>query len=256
VKDLFYGLIAEVSKAFRAIGSGVRQMWDNLGISMLLSAIWWGLAFSPMWLAFNIFNNITKYYVNEMPPTVVIFGLLIGYMIMVAVASLLAAPVTTAVYAISYSIYSERDASIKEFFKHFRRYYKVSFGFAFITMMVFGLLLLNAGYYLRGGTIYYMLGVVMAILAAFLAISLQYMFPVAVQQGVGVKRILKRSLLLSLDNMTVSLVLAVFGGILIYLSIRAALPMIILYMGIMSAVHNLALVELLKKYDGPPPGSN
>lgn len=85
-------------------------------------------------------------------------------------------------------------------------------------------------------------------LALFWLLVAQFVFPFLVQYDLGVWTIIKRSAMLVVDNLLVSLILLLVCGLLTFISLFLVIPFVILWFTVISLMQNLIMVELLEKY--------
>ena len=79
-----------------------------------------------------------------------------------------------------------------------------------------------------------------------------YIFPFLVNQNIGVFLTMKRSALLALDNLVVTIALSVAVLIVVVLSVILAAPVLLLMLGIIAFLQNVSYHELMQKYDDAP----
>ena len=79
-----------------------------------------------------------------------------------------------------------------------------------------------------------------------------YIFPFLVNQNIGVLLTMKRSALLALDNLVVTIILSVAVLIVAVLSVILAAPVLLLMLGIIAFLQNVGYHELMQKYDDAP----
>lgn len=221
--------------------------WDNLGKVILGNIIW---------------------FIFSLPTIIVIFGFLFpkeGPTLLGALSLLLmiptlflSAPMTAALFHLTYFFVQEREASYRELFIGFKKYFKKSVIIGFILTLITILLLVDIQFYSNYIPIKF-IGPLLSALGiwGFLFVYLMqvYLFPVMVQVGGSVRQILKKSALLVLDNAGYTLVvggvgaLVVVGLAIIPRGIVFALTLwTVMTMSLISILFNNAFAEILKKY--------
>ena len=78
---------------------------------------------------------------------------------------------------------------------------------------------------------------------------LQFVFPFLTQQDKGLITVLKRSALVSIDNVLGSIIVVVISILLIILSLVLAAPILLFTMSLLALVQNYALNEIMLKYE-------
>lgn len=255
VSSLSYGWIGKVlatefGRWWRSVSGAARLFYDHLGLNVLISTFWYVFGFLPVMYFFQVLLTVVA-RIAEAPVSV--FDFLIVAALLYAVTVVLAAPVTASAYAASYSFITREGIYIRDLFLGIGRYWKKAAGTMAVAalalfLLVLGLLICLSNPGLRWFTVVY------GYLIAVWFMAVQYLFPFVVQQTVGVWKTLQRAALVALDNVTVSLLLLGTGLILGYLCMLPLVPFVLIYMGFVAAMHNLALIEILKKYDEPPDG--
>lgn len=229
----------EFGRFWRSIAQGAKLFYDYLGLSVMVSAFWYALAFVPV-----------QYFVELARVAPHIYTL--GAVVLVTV--LWAAPVTASAYAAMASLINRDGFYIRDLFAGIGRYWKKTVASAAIALFLLFALVANVWFYFNSPyAILRWLTVLFGYLMAFWFMGIQYLFPFIVQQDVGIFKTLKRTALVALDNVIVSFVLFVVGVIFTAVSLVPLVPMVLVFMGLMAAIHNYALIEILKKYDDPLP---
>lgn len=231
----------ELRKGWHAVTHAGKLYYEYFGLCMVVSAFWYGFAFLPV----NFFIE----YARIIPHPAVFFVLYL-------VAALWAGPVTASTYAAIDALRQGEGFLIRDLFLRIPHYFKRSSGTMLIALAIFAVLIIDVLFFFQSPyTILRWLTILWVYLIAFWLFGLQYLFPFLVQQSAGVLKTLQRAALVALDNVIVSGMLAIVGVIVYVISIITAVPMVLAFMGFMAAVHNYALVEILKKYDDPLPDS-
>lgn len=248
----------EFGRAGRAISQAGRLYYDYLALSILVSVYWYVFAFLPVtYLVILPEPAIRDLLASETVavPVRLIF-MVLSYLPAALIAVLLAAPVTAVANWAMHALIQRDGFYPRELFTQIPRFYKktvATAGVAIVIILVlavdFVIVLFSASAILKW------LSVLFGYFLVFVVLSMQYLFPFIVQQTVSVWKTLQRAALVALDNVIVSLLLALVGAILFWLSFRIMIPMVLIFMGYLAALHNYALIEILKKYDDPPPGA-
>lgn len=241
---------SELGRVWRSIAQAVKNFYDYLGLSVLISAFWYALAFLPV----RYFIELTRVVFDQQEAPVVTGALLIAGFTVLLVAVLWAAPVTAAAYRAVYALMNRDGFYIRDLFRWIGTFYVKAVVTSALAILLLLVLLSNVWFYSQHpNAILRWLTILFAYVLAFWVMGAQYLFPFIVQQDVGVLKTLKRTALVALDNVIVSFLLALIGLLLFVFSVIPLVPMVLIFMGLTAALHNFALIEILKKYDDPPP---
>lgn len=242
----------ELGRFGRSIVQAFKLFYEYLFLSVLISAFWYGFAFLPVTF---LFHWAVAILMRSQDNPALYAGFLVAVLITFLAIILWAAPVTASAYAAVYSLITREGFYIRDLFLGIKRYFKKAAGTAAIALVVMVILIANIWFYAnRTNSFLQWLTILFWYLLAFGFMALQYLFPFIVQQEVGVLKTLQRAVLVAMDNVIVSLLLLAMGVLLTYFSWRPVVPLMVLYMGLTAGMHNYALIEILKKYDDPPPG--
>ncbi|HUV03733.1 MAG TPA: hypothetical protein VMX94_01345 [Armatimonadota bacterium] len=161
----------------------------------------------------------------------------------------LIAPMTTGVHVMAKKIVTRDDPSLLDALSGFKDYLKASWALGLAQMFVTLLIVANAWFYLtRGAFVLKLLGILFVYLLLLWALSAVYHFPLLIEQRPGALKILRRGILLMLDNV------AFTGGVffvIILLTCFCAITLLglpLLYVGMVSIVQTRALRALFVKY--------
>lgn len=241
----------ELGRFWRSVAQAFRLFYDYLALSILISAFWYGFAFLPA----NFFLEMAwGIWIQAMDNPALYGGFIVSALLFILVIILWSAPVTASAYAAIHALITREGFLVRDLFRGIGKYYKKAVGTAAIALLVFVVLLANIWFYANSSnSILKWLTILFAYMLAFWFMGVQYIFPFVVQQDVGVLKTLQRAILVAMDNVIVSLLLFLLGVLLTYFSLVPIVPFMLLYMGLAGAMHNYALIEILKKYDDPPP---
>lgn len=221
-----------ISQAWKLIVQALKMCWDNLTTIVLLNLLWFFFSLAPVFLSSLISEDITLF-------------------IMAAIlALLLIGPVTSASQYLLSLLVNREEITVADFTSAFKKFFwrselLVIIGLAVLIFMVFNFSISveNPAWYVRllsGIWLYFVL---------FWLLVLQYIFPLLVQQDIGLLLALKRASLLVLDNLLISLMFLILCGIISFISIYLVIPLVIIWFAMIGLMQNYIVVELLKKYD-------
>lgn len=237
----------EFGRAWRATKQAGLLFYDHVGLSVLVSAYWYVFAFLPV----TYFLVVATYNADNL------FIVFISYLFAALVSIFWAGPVTSVAYSAVYSLIEREGFYIRELFTRIPRYYGKTIAASAVSIAVLFVLLVDFVYFLQSdNTALRWISILFGYLILFWFLSVQYLFPFIVQQNVGIRKTLQRAALVALDNVIVSLLLAL-AGIVLYLFGLATggVPLVLVFMGFIAALHHYGLMEILKKYDNPPEGA-
>ena len=224
---------------WKTLKKSLADSYDYLGLVLASSFVWFSTALG----GFAVVSKIGRLESPLMP--------LLG---MAALYLLLIAPMTAGVYSLARTIVIRDDPSLLDLLWGARKLFVPSMTLAFAQLIVTAMIVANAWFYLtHGGILLRMLGVVFLYILLVWALSATYHYPLLIEQRPGVLKILKRGLLLAMDNVAftagvffVIILLTCFSGVTLL-----GLPL--LYMGVLSILQTRALRALFVKYELLPP---
>lgn len=230
--------MSQLMKVWHILSQTGRQIYDFLGITILISALWAVLGFAPLFFFVNVAALSPNLVTILIPIVLLIFWTV---------------PLTSAAYSMTASLMDKDEVWMRDFFRRIGPYYKKSLGASAVAGTVLIILVIDVIYFSGAESPFLRwLAVFWYYLIAFWFFALQYLFPLIVQMQDGVWKTLKKAVLIAMDNVIVSVLLFIVGVAFAYMSVLLYMPFILLFMGCLSTMHNIALVEILKKYDDPP----
>jgi uncharacterized membrane protein YesL len=202
---------------------------------MAASALWFFIGFLPLLVA----TTFSTYIKN---PTVVGIAL--------ALTLVTLGPATAAVHAMMARILAKEEVMVREFFQHFSRFFGRSIGIVLLNVLILAILASDFVFTINhSNNIVRMLSGIWVYFFIFWALMSNYIFPFLVNQDIGVFLTMKRAALLALDNAVVTIFLTISVVLVAGLSIVLAAAVLLLMMGIIAFLQNVAYLELMQKYD-------
>ncbi|HHT36037.1 MAG: DUF624 domain-containing protein [Candidatus Wallacebacter cryptica] len=220
-----------ISQAGKLILQALKASWDHFTTLIVLNLAWFFLWLLPMFI-----NSITS-------------DNLVWFLICVAASLFLLGPVTAAIQHLINQIIRHDELSVSEFIQAFKKYFWRSQGLVLIGIVTILLIVVN--FTITSGSASFIMRVITGMwlyLALFWLLVAQFVFPFLVQYDLGVWTIIKRSAMLVVDNLLVSLILLLVCGLLTFISLFLVIPFVILWFTVISLMQNLIMVELLEKY--------
>ena len=224
-----------LSKSWLVFRKGIRYSYDYIGMVMAASALWFFIGFLPLLVA----TTFSTYIKN---PTVVGIAL--------ALTLVTLGPATAAVHAMMARILAREEVMVREFFQHFSRFFGRSIGIVLLNVLILAILASDFVFTINhSNNIVRMLSGIWVYFFIFWALMSNYIFPFLVNQDIGVFLTMKRAALLALDNAVVTIFLTISVVLVAGLSIVLAAAVLLLMMGIIAFLQNVAYLELMQKYD-------
>lgn len=220
-----------VSQAGKLILNALKKTWEHMTMLVILNMAWFFLVFAPLFL-----DSLTK-------------GPDLANLICTGLSVLLFGPVSAATHCMISRVIGEGELSAGEFFKALKRFFWRSELLFFAWLLI--LLIIVYAFTSTGNQDALLMRIINGIclyLALVWFLLFQYLFPFLVQQDTSVWLVLKRSTILMFDNLLVSLMMLLLSGLLTFVSLMLAIPLVILWFAMISLMQNYVTMELLKKY--------
>ncbi len=226
-----------LAQGWRAVARGFRGMYDYIGTTMIVSALWFFLGFTPTALSFLVFMQVPA--INS-------------FLILAFCWTALLGPTTAAVYAVMHDILEGDIIRLRELFSYLARHYKRAAGASAVMGAILGILVVDFFFFsqLEAGWSRFVT-IIWAYFIAFWAFMAQYVFPFLITRDVSVWQILKMSALMALDNVVATLVVAFFTLVVLAASIFLRVPIMLFMIGAFAFLHVSAFNELITKYTRP-----
>jgi uncharacterized membrane protein YesL len=219
--------------------------YDHLGGCVLLNLLW--ALLSLPWLALTLLLIALGW--GQMAAGYGLFAIMLAG---TGLLQVLLSPISAALWTVAARWSDYRPAPLKMFFPALRRY----FGRALAVWLVFSLaaFLLSLNAYFYGawlGTVPFLGAMVRGLMVwAYLAVALMAMYalPLLVQRDLSVRRVVRDSFLLVLDNLFYSIVLAFALGLVVALGLVSGAGFFFLAISLTAVIANTGLRELLRTY--------
>ncbi|NLK08198.1 MAG: DUF624 domain-containing protein [Firmicutes bacterium] len=224
--------------SWQILKKSVRCAYDYVGMVMASSALWFVVGFLPLLLATTFSNYIKSPVIlaAALILTLVTFG-----------------PATAAVHAMISKILAKEEVLVREYFQYFIDFFSRSVGLVWLNSLIVVILVTDFMFTINhSNKIIRAVSGIWVYAFLFWAMMSNYIFPFLVNQNIGVVLAMKRSALLALDNVLVTIVLTVSVAFIAGLSIVLAAAVLLLMMGVIAFFQNMAYRELMQKYDALP----
>jgi len=219
--------------------------YDHLGGCVLLNLLWTLL--SLPWLALAILLLALGW--GQMAAGHGLFAVMLAG---TALLQVLLSPVSAALWAVTARWSDYQAAPVKTFFPDLKRYFGRALGVWLMFSLAVFLLSINAHFYGAWLASLPLLGALVSglMIWAYLAVALMgmYALPLLVQRDLSVRRVVRDSFLLILDNLFYSLVLALAMGLVAVLGLASGAGFFFLAVSLTAVIGNTGLRELLRRY--------
>lgn len=220
------------------ISRAFRQFYDQLGMVVFLSITWFLLGFGPgAYFSLMLMNQVGLFAV-----LVAIIGL-----------SLISGPVTAAIYAGAHYLVTENTFNMRELWRAFRVHYKSAAKATAVMLVILVVLLIDVAWFMqyKSGFIRW-LGYFWWYLVILWGLMGIYVFPFIVYKPILTRDVLKKAVLMALDNLVISIFAMALTGGVIYICIRLRAPLVFLMAGFISLLHMVTFLWLMDKYEDEP----
>jgi uncharacterized membrane protein YesL len=230
--------------ALRYLRAAVGEYYYDLPRLALMNLIWFVLSLPFILIVFGFVTSIQARSFGATAPYLVFAAPL------VAAALVLAGPATAAIYLVTNRLAHGELVELRWFWIGFRRFLWRGWLLALADIGAGGLLAINIWFYWSAGsTGLRLLAVVFAYLLVYWFVIQSYLFGLLVEMDQGIALVLRNALFISIDQLGLTLGLAVVNFVLIAVSIPlGALLLPLGTMAILSGVNNKAVVGVVDRY--------
>ncbi len=222
------------------LAQAFKAAYEYIGILMLSNFVWFLVAFLPLLLVTMLPFPHPVFLLAGILGTVVLFG-----------------PATAGIHTVIFRLASREEATLKHFYDGFRRHFGKAFLLTLVMGLILGILVADLAFSIyHTNTWIRLLSGIWVYFILFWGVVVQFVFPFLIQQDAGLLTILKRSSLVAMDNILVSLILTLVNGVVLIVSVLLAAPILLFATGLTAFVQHFALLELLKKYEQEQQGEN
>lgn len=222
------------------------NVYDHLGGCILLNLLW--SLFSLPWL------GLTVFFVTIGWTQIVAGRPLLGlWVAVVGIQQLMLSPISAALWAVTARWAHYQRAAVREFFPALKKFFARSIGLWLLFTLGALLLALNASFYHR---LPGKLAIPGAFAAGFmgwaylfLALLQIYALSVLVQEDLSIRRSLRRSAMVTLDNMWYSLGLLLLACAILLIGVVSVAGLAFISVALVGVISNTGLRQILKKYE-------
>ena len=224
-----------VRTSWLIITATFRRFYDQLGLSIFLSIVWFICAFGPgVYSAILVWNQPYN---------------LITYLIAGLCLTFISGPVTSAVYFGADVIIAEDNLKVRMLWDAFRKYYKTAAAATAIMLLVLVVLVIDMLWFGQYKGFISWLGYFWWYFIGCWGMVAMFMFPFICYKPNKARQVLKKAVLITLDNVVVSFLIFVATGLIIYASWRLRAPLPFLMAGLLALMHQATFRRLMEKYD-------
>lgn len=210
------------------------DIYDNLGWALFVSAIWFGFAVPFM---FAILPGQLPIFLRVLLGTSVIF---LG-------------PATAGAYYLANRLIKRESIEWRDYFFAFKKYFWRAEALIIIFILAIVVIVVDFMFYSQIQNIAIrILSILWLYILIFLGVMQTYMFPLLIEQDTGIKKVIVRSFLLSIDNIGVSLVIFLVVVALSAVCIITGVGALLLLMGIKSFFDTKTFLSVMEKYEDLP----
>ncbi|MDI6783236.1 MAG: hypothetical protein QME64_03960 [bacterium] len=215
--------------------------YDNLGHILFANLIWFFCNLPGLFLIYLIF---------QLSPGISLLWLLLFIPVLIFSAT------TTGLFAYTKLMLEAKDTAIKYYFLGIKEFWRKGTLLVIIHLLIFVLVIVNIIFYLPLRGSMQMVGAILAGIAfwcgVFVALQSLYAFAILVQYNLNIRKTLKRSFLLLLDNLLTTIGVFIFFIIFLVFSLLSGLGPILFMMSCIAMLGNNALYEIMTKYEKKP----
>lgn len=213
-----------------------RHVYDYLGMTMAMSAVWFLIGLLPSWLAFLVMLQVPA--INS-------------FLIFAFFAVALLGPLTAATYAMCNSMVRGEYVAVRDYFTALRAHYRRGAGLTAILLVILAILVVDLVFFMSSQVVWMQyLSVLWVYFLIFWALMTQFAFVAVVRQDQSVWKSLKVAALLALDNIVASLVVGLVGALVVVISLWMRVPLMLFLAGTLAFLHCTAFEVLVAKYGG------
>lgn len=230
-----------LARAGRIFAIGMRLTYEYIGLVIIVSFLWFVVGLGPAVL--------TGAALIRQPgiPFLVTFAVAVMFF---------TSPATASVYSMTGKIVAREETKIREFFTGFVRHFRRASLLGGLNLLILLILASDLLFALTNpNVVIRFLSGLWAYLALFWLMMLPFLFPLLVRRDRGILTTMKQAALIVLDNVVVALLLLIQTLLLAGTSVIFMAALFLLFIVSTGFLHNVALAEVLKRYEkvGPLP---
>ncbi len=223
------------------------EIYSSMGLSFLIS-LTWCMSFLPiLFTLYGLWGGLaTAHGLSASGDRFAFF--LLGSIFIAFWNGLLTGPITTAWYGI-YQVRKGDYVSFKKFLEIFKKSYWRSAGVHWIYSFLIVIMLLNIVIAFRNSNLLLIIAGVLSAYMLFLFSLTSFYFHPLIYLDNTLKKVIKKSFLLTMDNMSLTLALSLFMGLMFVISIGLVFPLLLVYGALAVYVMDYGFEPIYQKYD-------
>ncbi len=215
--------------------NAMRSAYEHLGMVLYTSLVWFALAFMPATFSIS--------FARQAP-------CLLTFLVAFLAIAFLAAPMTVAVCSVAQALLNGEEPGMRELWRRFRTHYWPTVKASSTMLAVLVVLVIDIIFFLSSGRrIVQWIAVPWLYLLLYWLLMTLYVAPLIAREHVSLLSLLKRTALLVLDNLVVTIALLLEVLLIIFLCWLLQFPVFILQGGLLALLLVTALGEVLQKYE-------
>ena len=223
------------------------ELYSSMGLSILISFTWC-VSFLPiLFTLYGLWGGLTTAHGLSASGDRLAFFFL-GSLFIAFWNGLLTGPLTTAWYGL-YQVRKTDYPSFKKFGEIFKKYYWRSAGLHWLHSGIIVVLLLNIVIAFRNSNILLTVAGVLSAYILFLFLLTSFYFHPLLYLVNTFKKVIKKSFLLTMDNMSLTFFFSIFLGLIFVLSIGLVFPLLLIYGAVAIYTMNFGFDPIYQKYD-------
>jgi uncharacterized membrane protein YesL len=210
------------------------DIYDNLGWVLFISALWFGFAVP------------------------VVFAVLPGNLhtslrVLLGISVIFLGPATAGAYYLANRLIKRESVEWRDYFYAFKKFFWRAEALILIYILAIIIVVVDFMFYSQiQNIVIRILSIFWIYLLLFLGILQTYMFPLLIEQDTGIKKVIVRSFLLSIDNIGVSFVMFLVVLVLCGICIITGVGALLLLMGVKSFFDTKTFLKVMEKYEELP----
>lgn len=219
-------------QCWQVIAQSFKAAYDRIGIVMLTNLLWFAVGFGPLLIVMYV----------PLPPAVTYLGILLTVLTLGGAAA--------AVNYVMARIVDKEEVEIRDFKAGLQKFFWRGAALAVIALLGAVVLFVDLAFSITHSNRFVQMasGIWIWAIIFWYAVQ-QFVFPFLVQQDIGIRKVLKRSALLVLDNPLGSAFMVVISLVVLALCIVLAAPILLFVTCLLALLQNFAFKQLMLKYE-------
>ncbi len=219
-------------QCWQVIVQSFKTAYDRIGMVMLTNLLWFAVGFGPLLIVMYV----------PLPPIVTYLGIFATILTLGAGAA--------AVNYVMVRIINKEDVAVRDFMDGLRKFFWRGAALSLIAVLGALVLFVDLAFSLTHSNriIQLLSGIWVWALVFWYAVQ-QFVFPFLVQQDIGIRKVLKRSALLVVDNLLGGAFMVIISLVVLALCIILAAPILLFVTCFLALLQNYAYNQLMLKYE-------